>query len=52
MLFGIEAAVHEVDGLDGPFDEFSFSEKVDQPKALAFGLYSGHIFLVPLWPAK
>jgi len=35
---------HKVDGLNGPFDECFFSEKVNQPKASAFGLDSGHVF--------
>jgi len=35
---------HKVDSLNGSFNECFFSEKVNQPKASAFGLDSGHVF--------
>ena len=36
--------VHEVDGFDTTLDELPFPEQIDEPKALALGLYTGYVF--------
>ena len=39
-----KVAVHEVDGLNDTLDEPPLPEQIDEPKALALGLYASDVF--------